>query len=378
MPTVKIAFLDTIDWDYSPLTPYERPLGGSQSALCYLSAAMAADGHDVALVNNIGRPGVYAGVTCPGREAGMAADFLNGFDAVIVLNVAQGRHLRQRGVATRLVLWAQHATDQPDVASLKDPGEREAWDAFAMVTEWQGAAYVRDLGVDQERIVIMRNAVAPMFESLARKRPPFFIRGEAPLLVYTSTPFRGLDILLMAFPMIRALVPGCRLKVYSSLQIYGVAPEKDEFRILYELARAIDGVEYVGSISQRRLADALSEADILAYPNTFPEMACIAVMEAMAAGCLVLTSKLGALPETSAGFGFLMDPASDVMGFADNFIRMTTGVATAARDDPEKFHAHIGRQTAFVRDTYTWQARAREVARWAARLPSRPRPGGSG
>ncbi|MEK7820823.1 MAG: glycosyltransferase, partial [Pseudomonadota bacterium] len=166
--------------------------------------------------------------------------------------------------------------------------------------------------------------------------------------------------------------------VYSSLQIYGVAPEKDEFRILYELARAIDGVEYVGSISQRRLADALSEADILAYPNTFPEMACIAVMEAMAAGCLVLTSKLGALPETSAGFGFLMDPASDVMGFAANFIRMTTGVATAARDDPEKFRAHIDRQTAFVRDTYTWQARAREVARWAAMLPSRPGPGRAG
>ena len=39
------VFLDFIRWDYDVATPRERPLGGSQSALCYLAAALARRGH---------------------------------------------------------------------------------------------------------------------------------------------------------------------------------------------------------------------------------------------------------------------------------------------------------------------------------------------
>jgi glycosyltransferase involved in cell wall biosynthesis len=251
---------------------------------------------------------------------------------------------------------------------LGDAEERAAWDAFVMVSEWQARAYAAAFGIARERVVIQRNAIAPAFETSGRRIPPFFRRDEAPLLVYTSTPFRGLDILLLAFPFIRAQVPGCRLKVYSSLQVYQVPREKDDFEILYELCRAIDGAEYVGSIVQADLAKVLGEADILAYPNTYPETSCIAVMEAMAAGCLVLTSKLGALPETTAGYGFFIEPPPQILSHAINFARMTIDVVRAARQDAAKFAMLVNRQMAFTRTEYTWSARTREWERWLARL----------
>jgi len=34
---MKLAFLDPVDWDYTPFSPLERPMGGSQSAICYLT-----------------------------------------------------------------------------------------------------------------------------------------------------------------------------------------------------------------------------------------------------------------------------------------------------------------------------------------------------
>ena len=82
---MKIAFFDSTNLDYSPATPGSRPLGGSQSGLCYLSRNMARAGHKVALVNNISQPGNYSGVDCPGIENGSKSEYLNEFDVVIVL-----------------------------------------------------------------------------------------------------------------------------------------------------------------------------------------------------------------------------------------------------------------------------------------------------
>jgi hypothetical protein len=41
---MNIAFVDWIGWDYDVSAPYERPLGGSQSALAYLAVALARRG----------------------------------------------------------------------------------------------------------------------------------------------------------------------------------------------------------------------------------------------------------------------------------------------------------------------------------------------
>lgn len=262
------------------------------------------------------------------------------------------------------MLWSGHAFDQPAIAALRDPGERAAWDAFVLVSEWQAQTYVATFGIARERVIILRNAVSPAFEKIQRRTQPFFLRGEAPLLVYTSTPFRGLELLLLAFPMIRAALPGCRLKVYSSLQVYQVPRERDDFRILYELCRALPGAEYAGSVTQADLAEALAEADILAYPNTYAETSCIAVMEAMAAGCLILTSKLGALPETSAGHGFLIDPAPQPLSHAINFAHMLVDVVRNAQRAPDQFAALVAKQMAYARSAYSWTNRAQEWERW--------------
>jgi glycosyltransferase involved in cell wall biosynthesis len=369
---MKIAFIDPIPWDYTPLTPRERPLGGSQSALCYLATTLAEQGHEVALFNNIAAPGDYGGVRCPGLAAGLDVTFLNGRDAVVVLNGAMGRQLRANGVKARAVLWSQHAADQAAVASLKDLNERRAWDGFILVSDWQARNYAQGFGIRPERMTVLRNAVSPPFQRLERRREPFFLTGEPPVLFYTSTPFRGLWLLLTAFPTVAAAIPGVRLQVFSSMGVYQVGKGEDEYGVLYDLARALPGVDYVGSLPQTELAEALGAADILAYPNVFAETSCISAMEAMAAGCLVATTKLGALPETTAGFAFAMDTSADTLRMVRDFARLVIAVVEAARQKPQDFEAHLARQRAHARAAYDWTSRARE---WVAALERLPRRG---
>ena len=62
---VHLAFVDFISWDYTIDAAYQRPLGGSQSALCYLAEQLAARGHTVQLINNTAMPGASRGVNHP-------------------------------------------------------------------------------------------------------------------------------------------------------------------------------------------------------------------------------------------------------------------------------------------------------------------------
>jgi hypothetical protein len=97
------------------------------------------------------------------------------------------------------------------------------------------------------------------------------------------------------------------------MQVYGMteADDRRQFHALYEKTKQ-PGVNLVGSLPQLELAARLAQARVLAYPNHYAETFCIAAAEAQAAGCAVVTSDRGALPETVADAGICIpgDPRS--------------------------------------------------------------------
>jgi hypothetical protein len=59
---MRIAFIDFINWDYNVASPSHMPLGGAQSTVCYLTQALAQQGHEVFLLNNTSKVGMLWGV----------------------------------------------------------------------------------------------------------------------------------------------------------------------------------------------------------------------------------------------------------------------------------------------------------------------------
>src|SRR4051794_24308848 len=107
-----VAFVDTVGWDYDISTPYERPLGGSQSALAYLAPELARRRWGVTVFSGTVRPRSIMGVTCASTDT-IAFDWLQQpLDALVVLNGPADVCLRLRphlAPSTPLVLWTQHA-----------------------------------------------------------------------------------------------------------------------------------------------------------------------------------------------------------------------------------------------------------------------------
>ncbi len=357
---MKILFIDLMGLAYDTQTPFKSPMGGTQSAVSYLSKELAALGNEVTVINGVPEPRMTDGVQftslpCP-------TDVMNSFDVIVLVAAAIGDKIRQLGVTRPMILWCHHASDQAAVHALMTPNEKAAFQGYAMVSQWQALGYMQLYSLPGEQIRVLRNAASPMIMA-ATPKDPWYVRGTPPTLAYTSTPFRGLDTLLMAFPMIRALVPEVRLRVYSSMGIYGQSDAEDQFKALYALARVIPGVEYVGPLPQAQLAEALTEVDYLTYPSTFAETSCIAVIEAMSAGAHVISTGLGALPETTSGFATIVDQdASHPIMFATRYAQIVAD--TIKNTNPTEAAAKRKSQIDVVRQVYSWQDRATTWQGW--------------
>ncbi|MEX3505975.1 glycosyltransferase family 4 protein [Corynebacterium sp. LK2590] len=99
-------------------------------------------------------------------------------------------------------------------------------------------------------------------------------RPEIVFLGRLDEPRKGLDILLEALPQVHHEV---RVTVMGGGR-----------------AREVDGVDFVGRVSDAEKAEILGRADIYVAPNTGGESFGIVLVEAMAAGCAVVASDLEA------------------------------------------------------------------------------------
>lgn len=113
---------------------------------------------------------------------------------------------------------------------------------------------------------------------------------------------RGLDVLLSIWPKIKAKVPDASLHVAYGWNTYDQLHAKNAERMKWkwQMIRAFNehDVKDYGRLSHQELADMMKTIQVLAYPTSFPEIDCITVKKAQAAGIEVVTSGYGALQES--------------------------------------------------------------------------------
>src|SRR5687768_15064411 len=133
------VFIDFIRWDFDVTTPRHQPLGGSQSAMCYLATALARRGQRVTTLTGTTKPREVEGVRCLHYENFPAEIFAPADTLTVVLNGPGDVIQAVRPVipAERpVILWTQHAHDQPAMQSLRDPACVAQWDRIVCISDW--------------------------------------------------------------------------------------------------------------------------------------------------------------------------------------------------------------------------------------------------
>jgi glycosyltransferase involved in cell wall biosynthesis len=195
-------------------------------------------------------------------------------------------------IAPRMIFWTGDASDQPALKDFEHPALQRNIDLIFCVSKWHRDSFIERFGLPAAKVVATRNGFCP--EIVPEPAYRDWTRG-----IYSSTPFRGLEILLRMFPHMRQRIPTLRLDVFSSMKVYGWSSEADQkaYGAIYKAAEQ-PGVSWHGSVPQPRLMESLSTCGLFLYPNTFAETSCMAVIEAQACGAVVITTARAGLNET--------------------------------------------------------------------------------
>ena len=273
-------------------TPFERSLGGSESAVVFMARALARRGHSVKVFCNCPRPGEYDGVTY--EDAPEFAGFLATGTCDVLICC---RHLRGLvgPVRSRLnVVWNHDILTRetaPYLSSLMFKVDR-----LLVLSEFHKQQFQAHLSVPDDRYVVTRNGVDVELVDQA-------IRGverDPDQVIYTSRPERGLDVLLTMWPQMKARRPKLKLAIAHYENASADARMAEYLATLRRVAEELPEVEMLGPLSKRDLYRELARSALLVYPSTFPEVSCISALEAAACGTPVVASRYCALKESVA------------------------------------------------------------------------------
>jgi predicted O-linked N-acetylglucosamine transferase (SPINDLY family) len=301
---MRIAVVDS-GWEYTLDTPYNEPLGGTQSAICYFLEEMKSLNHEVYLFNKVKEQ-------CTIREVKHipAVTYLNyiknnnlNLDILIIsclVNDLLEIKINLNNPNILYCLWTGHDIDQPVAKLLNDVKMKDFVDLFIFVSDWQRNRYVNTYKINYNKTLILKNGIGKPFE----KYLDLPIDKRSNSMTYCSIPWRGLDLLIPIYKELKNKYKDSTLNIYSGMNIY---KKEETENNSYDELKTMESVKYNYGISQTLLAQELYNIDYLTYPNIFPETSCISILQAMACGCLIITSNLGALKETMDGMNDYVD-----------------------------------------------------------------------
>lgn len=342
--------------------PFERSLGGSESAAVFMARELARRGHRVRVFCQCPRPGEYDGVAYHDLTDFPAFVESESCDVFICC-----RHLRGLTAPVRSkvnVVWNHDIITKEAARQLKSLMYKV--DRLLVLSRFHRSQFQRHLSLPEGRYLVTRNGVDLdlIDEAIAG------VARDSNRLLYTSRPERGLDVLLEMWPELKRRRPELKLAIAHYENPGADAQMADYLDTLHRTAELLPGVTLLGPLNKRELYRELAASALVVYPAVFPEVSCISALEAAACGTPMVASRYGALKESVADgeTGLLIPGDPHGERYQSGFVE---GVIALLEDEARRAEmGQAGRRR--IEERYQWRAIAGEWEQFFDGLLLRP------
>lgn len=324
---MRFCFLDTIGLSYDGSTLEKKGLGGSESAVIYMSRYLSELGIDVTVFCKCEEEGVYHGVTYKNL------DKVNGnteeFD-VIISSRNCVPFIPEHLAPEVIQVMGFDPSDYKDLVSRSNYKIVWMHDLFCVgdlwletllvegyvnelftLTDWH-SHYVSSTTPEYENIKLEPRRYDVLKDKIYQTRNGVFNHlGEIDIskkdrnkFIYNASISKGMEPLLeRIWPKVKERIPAAKLIIIGGYYRFPWNDGPDEFEKKWMEFRdkynGRYGIHFTGVISQKQIAEELADASFFIYPNTYKETFGISTLEAIQYNVPVITVDNGALEEVA-------------------------------------------------------------------------------
>ena len=257
------------------------------------------------------------------------------------------------------ILYIHDWYSDPSFDILKNTRYQNNFDYFVFVSYTQKELFRLKFGLPYYKCVVIKNAIEPTstFENIK------WSKVEKIKILYSSSPHKGIHLAYEVFKEIsKEFGDKVELNVYSNFATYGKAhlSRNAPYESIFDEMKAHPQINYFGSVDHDVLLEETKDQHIWFHPSTFPETSAISLLEAASAECLLVCNDLGALPETSAGFGVMFKYDDDINKHAQNAYTSLFDSIHTIIEGKGNISQYVALQKIYFDTNYSWEKRAKE------------------
>lgn len=270
---------------WSPDYLNKEGLGGSETAVVYLSRYWQQKGYEVMIYGNV-IEGIYDGITYLSWKK---FDILDRFNILILWRIYGVSILDQ--VNAKQILVDLHDMPGPHYKPLMDHLNKV--DHVMVKSQFHRSLFP---GIPENKFICIPNGLPIEYWDLSPLRNRY-------RLIYASSYDRGLiEMLQWGFPLIKEAVPEAELHIYYGMELLPIEFKNKLLPLLQQ-----KGVFEHGRINQRELLERKRESAIHYYIGCALEIDCISVKESVMAGCLPVVSNVNVFAGSERNYCLKID-----------------------------------------------------------------------
>ena len=249
------------------------------------------------------------------------------------------------------ILWMQHFVNQEEAKNLGSKTYVDKLDFIVFNSHWNFEKFVYQFKVPENKCAVIKNAI----EKIEHEEKP----KDKINLIYHTTPWRGLALLLKVFNNLN--IENVELNVCSSTTIYGKKFHDiygKKYEDLFNECQNTKNVNYLGFLPNEKIIKLLKKMHIYSYPSIWTETSCISAIESMGAGCEVVTTNLGALYETCSPFGTFVGFDRNFNNLEKKYSKLLYKTIKNYWSDKNQEKLKLQRET--INSIYSWDVRSNE------------------